>query len=138
MTRRRQDKREFIFLTVDMPQHPGFYGASTAAKWLYVVGLTHAGRYLTDGFLPLSRVISEAEVTKKAGEELLSKDRWHGPDHKCESCPQPEPGWVIVHDYLLHQRSRAEAEAEREKRSSAGKKGAEKRWSGHLKVVPPA
>ena len=71
--RRRSDKREFIFLTVDMPQHPTFYGVTTAAKWLYVVGLTHAGRHLTDGLIPVTRVVNEAEVSKKAADELVAR-----------------------------------------------------------------
>jgi hypothetical protein len=135
--RRRSDKREFIFLTVDMPQHPTFYGISTAAKWLYVVGLTHAGRHLTDGLVPISRVVSEAEVPKKAADELVARGKWHLAGHDCIDCPDPEKGWVAIHDYLEHQRSRSEAEAEREKKQAAGRKGAAKRW-GTLRVVPPA
>jgi hypothetical protein len=138
MTRRRQDKREFVFLMVDLPGHPEFDGASVAAKWLYVVGLTYAGRNLTDGFISANRVVAEAEVTKKAATELVSRGRWHEPGHDCKECPQPEPGKVVIHDYLLHQRSRAEAESEREKKVAAGKKGARVRWADHLKVVPDA
>lgn len=137
--RRRQDKREFVFLMVDLPGHPEFDGASVAAKWLYVVGLTYAGRNLTDGLISPNRVVAEAEVPKRAVAELVERGRWHNPGHDCDDCPQPDAGKVYIHDYLLHQRSRAEAEAEREKKVAAGRKGAAARWGeSHLKAVPDA
>lgn len=134
---RREDKREWIKLAVDLPVHPEFYGISTAAKWLYVTGLAHAGRHLTDGMLPVSRVVAEAEVNKSAVRELVGIGRWHEADHHCDRCEQPKAGWVVIHDYLLHNRSKNEAEDQRTKRASAGRKGAEKRW-GQLRVVPPS
>lgn len=137
--KKREDKREWVKLTVDLPVNPAFYGISTAAKWLYVAGLAHAGRHLTDGMLPVGRVVAEAEVNKAAVKELIGLDKWHQPGHTCGRCPQPKTGWAVIHDYLLHNRSKEEAEDQREKRSRAGQLGATKRWKEkHLKVVPNA
>lgn len=132
--RSRIDKREYVFLTVDLPSNPDFFGVSVHAKWLYVVGLAFAGRNLTDGFIPPRRVVAEADVPQAAAKELVQIGKWHEPGHLCEYCPDPDKGLVVVHNYLRHQRSKEQAEKQRESRSKAGKKGAEKRY-GPLRVV---
>lgn len=132
--RSRIDKREYIFLTTDLPSNPDFYSVTVNAKWLYVVGLAFAGRNLTDGFLPVRSVVAEACVPQAAGRDLVRIGKWHEPGHDCDKCPQPEKGFVVIHNYLRHQRSKEQAEKQRKARSEAGKKGADKRH-GNLRLV---
>lgn len=106
----------WVKLDDSLPDHPKFVGLPDSAKWLWIVGLCYAGRYLTDGFVPDSAL--------KTGEKRLAKRLetarlWvRDPD---------DNGWLI-HSYLDYQPSRAVIEEDRRRRSEAGKKGARKRW----------
>lgn len=134
-----KDRREFVLLSVDLPDHPKLASLDDpAAGWLYVTAMCYCGRNLTDGVFPLRMVLRIAGVEKDKAEALAEVGLWHLPGHECARCQQPGPGEVVVHDYLQHQRSRAEAEAMRAKKSAAGAMGAAKRWAGKSNGSPIA
>jgi hypothetical protein len=134
-----QDRREFIRVCVDLPLNPKLAGLDDpAAGWLYVTSMCYCGRELTDGVFPLTIVLRLAGVEKDRAEALVKVGMWHEPGHDCPRCPQPEMGSMVVHDYLMHQRSKAEAEATRASKSAAGAKGAAKRWGNRGDTSPIA
>ena len=49
--------------------HPKVLQAGPLASWMYVCGLTYAGRYLTDGFIPAGQVRKLADVDNATKEE---------------------------------------------------------------------
>ena len=123
-----KDRREFVSVTVDMPTSPKLAGASASVKWAYVTSLCYAGRHLTDGHFPLATVLAEAGVGKTVLRELTERGVWHGADHDCH-CDRPKrPGWLIVHDYLEHQRSAADAARQREQARRGASKTNHERW----------
>jgi hypothetical protein len=99
-----------------LPEHPKFVALPDTAKWLWIVGLCYAGRYLTDGYIP-----DRALNTRQRGQarHLEAARLWirHPDNH----------GWLI-HAYLEYNPSREHVETERRRRQEAGRKGAEKRW----------
>ena len=103
----------WVKLDDDFPGHPKVNGLPTAAKWLYIEGLCYASRYSTDGFVPTA-MLSQAS-SKRAAVDLVEAGLWE----------PVSSGWAI-HDYLDHQRSKAEIDSirastrERMKRVRAG------------------
>lgn len=133
------DRREFVRVSVDLPTHPKLAELDDpAAGWAVVVAFCYCGRHLTDGEFPLGPVLREAGVEKDKAEALVGVGMWHLHGHDCPDCPQPREGKAQIHDYLQHQRSRAEAEAMRAKKSAAGTKGAETRWGSRRDSKPVA
>jgi hypothetical protein len=141
----RRDRREFIAVSVDFPNHPKLMlleeDVIPLAGWLAVCAWTYCGHNLTDGeFAPLA-VRRLAGVDKQIEKHLLSVGLWHEQGHDCPRCPQPRERMYISHDYLEHQRAKSEAEELRSKRSQAGAAGARSRWSrqqsGDLEAPPP-
>lgn len=121
-----QDRREFVRVSVDLPMHPKLAELDDpAAGWLYVTALCYCGANLTDGEFTLTVVTRMAGVDREVGKRLVSADLWHEPGHECPKCVQPRDGHLIVHDYLRHNRSRAQADQVR----SAGRTAAEARWT---------
>jgi hypothetical protein len=104
------------------PRHPKIFPLSDPAFRLHVSGICHASAYRTDGNVPddiLNTLVPR--YRQKTLEELARHGLWlPGPD-----------GWQI-HDFLEWNRSRAEIEADKERkrkqRSEAGRRGAEVRW----------
>lgn len=133
MPAKPRDRREFIRLSVTLPDHPKL-GAidSPLAGWLYVVSMCWAGEHKTDGLIVPAVVIRKAGVPTRWSKELLAQGLWHAPGHDCSRCDQPPDGRYIIHDYLDHQRSKAEAEAA----SQAGRAAADRRWASHAKGIP--
>lgn len=136
----RQDRREYINVSVDLPTHPKLAALNNpaAAGWAALTAFCYCGQHLTDGEFPLAMVLRTAGVEKDTAEELVSVSMWHLPDHDCPHCPQPRPGHAQVHDYLMHNRSKADAEELRVKRSTAGAKGAARRWDGKRQAAAMA
>ncbi|GAB3251709.1 hypothetical protein [Kineosporia babensis] len=129
----RKDRREFISVSVDFPNHPKLMQLEEdvipLAGWLAVCAWIYCGQNLTDGeFAPLA-VRRIAGVDKQIEKHLLSVGLWHAHGHGCPKCPQPGERMYVSHDYLEHQRAKADAEALREKRRRAGAAGAASRWS---------
>jgi hypothetical protein len=99
-----------------------------AASWAYVVSMCYSGGSFTDGHFPVDLVLRWANAPKTVAKALATQGLWHMPGHDCPECPQPEPGDAVVHDYLKHQVSAADAKELATKRSEAGRAGAAKRW----------
>lgn len=97
------------------PDHPKVVGLTDSAFRTYVAGLCYAARYLTDGAIPSSALRSIGP--RKAAAELERAGIWQRTDH----------GYAI-RDYLDYNPSRAEVEANREKRRAAGVRAARARW----------
>lgn len=93
------------------PYHPKVLNLSDRAFRAHVTAMCHAARYLTDG------AVTPGVTGKRETDELVKAGLWH----------KTEDGWAI-NDYLEYNPSRAEVEAERERRSSAGKRAADARW----------
>lgn len=109
----------WVNLDDQFPEHPKVWELSDAAYRLHTAGICYANRYLTDGVVPSSKVQTLVPKFRKAAlDELTDRAMW---------LPGPIGAWVI-RDYLDWNRSRVEVEAERERKSKAGKKGARSRW----------
>jgi hypothetical protein len=99
--------------------HPKVAGLSDRAFRLHVSGICYSNRHLTDGLVPASvvpRLVGGSHG--KALVELIDRGMWR---HVLD-------GAYEIHDYLDWNRSREQVLAERERRSKAGRKGAEARW----------
>lgn len=126
---RSEDPRPYIRVSVDVPQNPKLARLnSPAAAWAYIVSMCYSGGSFTDGHFPVELVLRLAGAPKAVAKALATQGLWHLPGHECLECPQPEPGDAVVHDYLKHQVSAAEAKELAAKRSQAGRAGAAKRW----------
>lgn len=105
-----------------MPDHPKVAGLTSDAFRLHITGLCYASRHLTDGDIPRAMIdrwgVRHAD---RAAHELCSAGLW----------VEIPTGWRI-HDYLEHQRSKAQVEELAEKRRTAGRKG------GRPKATPEA
>ena len=119
-----RDHRDYIRVAVDIASNPKLVGLKAEAKWLHVVALCVAGRDLTDGHIRGRVVAAEADVPERFATALIKAGAWHGEGHDCDRCPQPDQGFLYIHDYLEHQRSRDEANRARR----AGRTGAAARW----------
>jgi hypothetical protein len=91
--------------------HPKVVQLSDSAFRSFLSGCCYAARYETDGLIPAKIVPTIA--TAKARRELVAAILWH----------ESQAG-VRIHDFLDWNRSRDEWEAERERKSRAGKLGA--------------
>jgi hypothetical protein len=122
-----QDRREFVRVAVDLPTHEKLCNTEDPplAGWLFVTGLCSAGAALSDGEIAPRAVVRKAGVPAEVAKWLVAEGLWHEPGHDCPRCPQPREGKVMSHDYLRHNRSRAQAEAAR----NAGRQAAAARWS---------
>jgi hypothetical protein len=94
-----------------------------AALGLHMLALTYCGRKMTNG--EVGRALpSKLRGTQAQVDLLVAADLW-------EVAENPGDGWLI-HDFLDYNPSREETEAARaelsQKRSEAGKRGAEARW----------
>lgn len=128
---RPKDERLFVRVSIDLPGNPKLVDANPATKWLDVCGWIVSGRELLDGVIRPTVALAEADVPARHARDLIKRGRWHEPGHECDRCHQPPTGHVVIHDYLEHQQSRAEAVESKRKKSAAGKKGAATRWDGN-------
>ena len=102
----------------EFAEHPKNWELSDAAFRLHVSAILYANRHLTDGDIPASKVRTLCPRYRAAAlAELLTNDHW-----------VDKGEFYTIRDFLDWNRSRAQVEAERERKSKAGKKGAQKRW----------
>ena len=103
----------WIKLAVNFKDNPKVIGLSSDAFRVSVCGLLYAQQHLTDGKVPPAAIktFGASSPTKAAG-ELVKAGLWDKTDD----------GWAI-HDYLEHQRSKADVADLSEKRRKAGAKG---------------
>lgn len=105
-----RDNWNYIRVDVLLPSNPKLSGLNLAQKWLLIGAWCYCGEHLTDGFIP-------TPIWRKLGRP---RDRQALLDI---GCAEEVPGGVNMHDYLEHQRSRAEVQEVKRKRAEAGSKG---------------
>lgn len=94
----------YVQVDVTFPDNRHIEGLSDAAFRLHVSGICYCGANLTDGFIADHRVQRLVpRFRKSALSELADSGRW----------VRGVGGWLI-HDYLKHQRSKAQVEKELE------------------------
>lgn len=99
-------------------EHPNNWDLSDAAFRLQTAAICYANKHLTDGEIPASKVRALVpKFRRSAVLELLACGHWIDNGTTYE-----------IRDFLDWNRSKAQVEAERSRKSKAGKKGAEKRW----------
>lgn len=114
----------YVRIEDDMHENPKVRGVSLAARWAYLSSICRSGNKQLDGQLPKSD-LGLVDATPKLAKELLEAGLWH--DAK---------GCYEIHDYLKHNRSRAEiAEAKKRNRAN-GASGLAKRYSKSLSERP--
>lgn len=114
-----EDRRRYIALEVDMPDHPKVVALSDSTFRKHVRAKCYCHKNLTDGFLSEAAVRSLG-VTAKELRELTTPWR----DGEAPLWEKVVGGYRI-HDYLKHQPSRAKMQ----RWSEAGRKGASVRWT---------
>lgn len=133
----------WVKIDEDFASHPKLMEAGPLGMAMQVAGLCYANRHKTDGHLAAAAVgtflsfegIGMRMWTSDMGlgggedaewslvvEDLIDAGVWHKAGHDCPDCPQPR--WTFyIHHYLHYQPSKAEIEAERQKKVEAGKAG---------------
>jgi hypothetical protein len=99
-------------------EHEKCVGLSADAWCLWLHGLTYCSRNLTDGRIPKAMLPRLTNLAKpaKAAAELVEAGLW---DERAK--------WFAVHDYLEHQRSKAQVEADREAAAERQRRARERR-----------
>lgn len=99
-------------------EHPNNWDLSDLAFRLQTAAICYSNKHLTDGELVVSKVRTLVpKFRTSALTELLDKGHWID-----------KGAYYEIRDFLDWNRSKAQVEAERERKSKAGKKGAQKRW----------
>lgn len=117
------DRRPGLFLANEMPENLKVAGLSDAAFRTLIKAWCFCSRVNTDGKIPAA--IWDTLGPPKARRELMAEPLM---------APGKSPlvvaieGGVLCHDYLLHNRSRAEREVARRSKGEAGAQGAHTRW----------
>lgn len=109
---------EFFKLDVHFADHPKVIGLPEPAVVLWVASIAYANRHMTDGLVPrpvIPRLWPLADP-HAAVAELVKTRLWHEVD-----------GGYEIHDFLDHNRSRAERQAQRE----AARRGNRERQQRH-------
>jgi hypothetical protein len=112
-------------------EHPKFAALTSDAWALWLHGTTYASRNRTDGLIPAAMLgrLSNVKNPTRVAAELVAAGLWHEVDAGFE-----------IHDYLEHQRSREQIDAdraaadERQRRSRARRKAAST-GDGHAPVT---
>lgn len=105
-----RDDRTYITVHDGMPEHPKVEALSDRAFRVLVDLWCWCSRHLNDGVIP-EAVWLKRTGTSKVRKELLA------------ALVDVVDGEYVMHDYLEHQRSRAQVEALKAKRAEAGRKG---------------
>lgn len=137
---RPRDSRHYVNLSVDVFDNPKLSEVDQPMFELaYIRGLVIAGKTQSDGHITPARIMREIggeniAVTLDGRrvpllEALYKQGLWHPRGHDCDRCPQPKNGQAVVHDYLRHNRSKAEWNQHHLSLSERGKKGARLRWT---------
>ena len=110
-----RDGRTYITLHDGMPEHPKVEALSDAAFRVLVDLWCWCSRNLTDGEVPTA--VWTKRAPKRIQRELLTAPGSHKP------CVEATDDGVRMHDFLEHQRSAAQIDELKQKRSEAGKQG---------------
>jgi hypothetical protein len=127
------DPRQYVRISIDLP-----FGTKTnsvsdpvAAIAAQVIAICSAAQGFTDGHVPIN-TIYRAGISDTIVKEMIEEGFWHDSNSdlsECTRCQQPKPKFLYIHDYLHHQRSAAQVNEQRSKKSAAGALGAQKRWA---------
>lgn len=98
-------------------EHPNNWDLSDLAFRLHTAAICYANKHLTDGAIPASKVRTLVPRFRASALAELLDGHWIDKGDTYE-----------IRDFLDWNRSRAQVDAERERKSQAGKKGADKRW----------
>lgn len=127
------DPRQFVRVSIDLPFGNKISGVSDpiAAIAAQVIAICSAAQGFTDGHVKIN-LIRRAGITDTVVKEMIEEGFWHD-EHSdisnCSRCQRPKTREIYVHDYLHHQRSAAQVQEQRSKKSAAGALGAQKRWA---------
>jgi hypothetical protein len=101
---------EYVRIDVLLPDNPKLDGLSAAAKWTLVELWCYCGQHLTDGHVRDAKwkQFGTPNIRRQLVEHGLAERNGSG---------------YLMHDYLDHQRSRADVAGLKEKRAAAGRKG---------------
>jgi hypothetical protein len=104
--------------------HPKVRKAGNAAAGLFCRLGAHCSKHLTDGLVDgvMARELGTAAQLRK----LITVGLLHDDSHRCDRCPQPEPGGYVLHDYLDYNRSRKQIDAARDAGRKRQQKGRER------------
>lgn len=124
-------KTNWARIDSNLPRNPKMADLDAEAKWLYVASILQAKHDRTDGFVRAPVVCVAEDVSADFAEVLISRGLWHRAGHKCDECAQPERGrgWVVIHDFLQWQESQEAITSRSDALSTAGRRGADKRWA---------
>jgi hypothetical protein len=104
----------WLKLDDQFPDHPKVAALSDAAFRCHVRGMAYCAEHLTDGFMPRRKA---EEIAGACLPELIAKPRNGAPLWALSG------GEYEIHDYLVYNPTRDEAERLRAERSAAGKLG---------------
>lgn len=133
-----KDKRTYITLAVDMPDHPKLATLTKGQCWLIVEALMYCRKYKTDGVIDPAvwrRMDTKRnrEAVEQSGlcvdlatESRQNRDRIADEFRQKTGDALPESG-VFFFDYAEHQQTRREIEASTEAKKVAGQKGGKAR-----------
>ena len=119
-----KDDRLYAKFTLDFPDHPKILCLSPEAKWALVDLTIYSRRHMTDGFI--AKAVALAKHGLDVCLELATNDAVN------PSLIEVETGYQI-HDFALHQSTKAEIEALAVKRRRAGQRGGQARAKQVLK-----
>jgi hypothetical protein len=110
-----------------MTEHPKCVGLTPFAWTLWLHAMSYCSRNLTDGHIPQAMLprLCAIKDADKAAAELVDAGMWH----------VTEDGWA-VHDYLDHQRSRADVQADRADAAARKRRSRAMSRNGHDGVTP--
>lgn len=133
-----KDRRIFITLAVDMPDHPKLATLTKGQCWLIVEALMYCRKYKTDGVIDAAvwrRMDTKRnrEAVERSGlcvdlatESRQNYDRIADDFRQKTGEALPDSG-VFFSDYAEHQQTRREIEAASEAKKAAGSKGGKAR-----------
>ena len=128
------DKRAYFKLDVGYMSNPKVLSVlddSPTAILLHIASIGYAAQHLTDGIVPVKALLRMTGATQADADLLIGAGLW---------VEGPSGGKAEVHDYLMHQRSAAEAKgaSEKAKRAAEAKWAAERNASSNASSMPDA
>jgi hypothetical protein len=142
-------------LDVNFFDHPKIVGLSDASLRMYLASIAYANRLMTDGHVAdavIGRFIEwdwndpEAMTPDRCAAELVKAELWHPADVSCPAgvpagqdgtCPSFPFGGYRIHDFLAHNRSRADRLAARDKERDRKAAYRQRRQTGTDPDNPP-
>lgn len=119
------NKPTWFRANVGIAQHPKLlalrFTRRHEAAWLYLDALGYAVEHLTDGWVPAWMPAARGFKAKDAA-ALVEVELWHPIEL------DGQEGWLI-HDFLAHQKSKAQWQADHQERKERARRAAQARWS---------